>query len=71
MLPRWHDKAHQAGGPFHAVSALGARPRELIGTLDRPESTKPAGSGLRCNQSILIRTDDLELREDAQSDHFA
>jgi hypothetical protein len=45
--------------------------RELIGTLDRPESMKPAGSGLRCNQSILIRTDDLELREDAQSDHFA
>jgi hypothetical protein len=43
-------------------------------TLPHPTSTygkhEARLGGLRCNRSNLIRTGDVEPREDAQSDHF-
>jgi hypothetical protein len=49
------------------VTAHGELIRIATGTYGKHEARL---GGLRCNRSNLIRTGDVEPREDAQSDHF-
>jgi hypothetical protein len=71
-----HEKAHRRGGLFLCrlwrrtsvpVTAHGELIRIATGTYGKHEARL---GGLRCNRSNLIRTGDVEPREDAQSDHF-